>query len=236
MTTASPSRAEQTRRTRRRMLDSARELFLAQGFAATTVAQIAAGADVAEQTIYYTFRTKGRLLIEVVETTAAGSDDPEPVPQRPWFQQMLHAPTGQRALALVVEHGTAIYERVAGLWPAVHAAAATDHDVAEYWHGVAAGRRSGERAMVTRIAELGELRSGLDIEAATDLVVVLAGHDIYRGLVQDAGWPVPAYRAWLFTTLVRQLLDQPSPDGDADELPFTAPDAGRGRGAGGRGR
>lgn len=226
MTTDSSSRAERTRRTRRRMLDSARELFLEQGFAATTVAQIATRAEVAEQTIYYTFRTKGRLLIEVVETTAAGSNDPKPVPQRAWFQQMLAATSGQRVLALIVEHGTAIYERVATLWPAVTAAAAADHEVAEYWQGVAAGRRSGQRAMVTRIAELGELRPGLDVELATDIVVVLAGHDVYRGLVQDAHWPIPEYRAWLFTTLIRQLLDRQTPDPAAtDDLSFTVRNA-----------
>lgn len=208
------------------MLDSARQLFLEQGFAATTVAQIATRAGVAEQTIYYTFRTKGRLLIEVVETTAAGSNDPEPVPQRAWYQQMLAATTGQRVLALIVEHGTAIYERVATLWPAVTAAAAADHDVAEYWQGVTAGRRSGQRAMVTRIAELGELRPGLDVEQAADIVVVLAGHDVYRGLVQDARWPVPEYRAWLFTTLIRQLLDRQTPDPAAtDDLSFTVSNA-----------
>ena len=225
MTTTGPSRAEQTRRTRWRMLDSARALFLQQGFAATTVAQIAARAEVAEQTIYYTFRTKGRLLIEVVEITAAGSDDPEPVPERAWFQQMLRATSGRRVLTMLVEHGTGIYERVAALWPAVTAAAATDHEVAEYWHGIAAGRRSAERAIVTRIAELDELRPGLDVASATDLVVVLAGHEVYRGLVEDAGWPVPQYRSWLFTTLVRQLLDEQAPDAAAtDGLALTAAD------------
>lgn len=214
MATVGLSRAERTRRTRRRMLNSAHELFLEKGFSETTVAQIADGAEVAEQTIYYTFRSKGRLLIEVVETTAAGESDPEPVPQRAWFQQMLAATSGQRVLTLVVENGTAIYERVAALWPAVNAAAATDPQVAEYWHGIAEGRRNGQRAMVSRIAELGELRAGLDVESATDIVMVLAGHDVYRGLVQEARWPVSKYRAWLFNTLVRQLLNRATPDDD----------------------
>lgn len=205
-------RAERTHQTRRRMIDSARELFVAQGYSATTVAQIATAADVAVQTVYYTFKTKGRLLIEVVEVTAAGDDDPVPVPRRAWFQQMLSAPTAQRVLALTVEHGTAIYDRVAVLWPAVAAAAATDPDVDEYWGGVAANRRNAQRGIVTRVAELEELRPGLDIEPATDLVVVLAGHDVYRGLVQDARWSVVEYKAWLFTTLAQQLLDTPTFD------------------------
>ncbi|MDP8927047.1 MAG: TetR/AcrR family transcriptional regulator [Actinomycetota bacterium] len=219
--TPRPSRRERARQTRRRMVDSARELFIAQGYAATTMAQIAAGAGVAVQTVYYTFKSKGQLLSEVVEVTAAGDDDPVPVPRRAWVREMLSASSAQRVVALGVEHGTAIYERVAVLWPAVAAAAATDPDVEDYWRGVTANRRSGQRGMVTRVAELGDLRPGLGVERATDLVVVLAGHDVYRGLVQEAQWPVPVYKAWLFTILTQQLLDAPTLDSTvAAELSF----------------
>ena len=219
--TEKPSRADRARQTRRRMIGSARELFIAQGYAATTMEQIAAGAGVAVQTVYYTFRTKGQLLTEVVEVTAAGDDDPIPVARRAWVQEMLSASPAQRVIALGVEHGTAIYERVAVLWPAVGAVAAADPDIDGYWRGVTANRRSGQRGMVTRVAELGGLRPGLDVERATDLVVVLAGHDVYRGLVQEARWTVPAYKAWLFTTLTQQLLDARTVDPEAvDGLSF----------------
>jgi hypothetical protein len=49
--------------------------------------QIAVGARVAVQTVYYTFKTKGALLAEVVEVTAAGENDPVPVFQRPWCRR-----------------------------------------------------------------------------------------------------------------------------------------------------
>ena len=60
--------------------------------------------------------------------------------------------------------------------------------------------------MVARVVELDALGPGLDPDRATDLVVMLLGHDVYRGLVVDAGWPLVAFRAWLFTTVVQQLL------------------------------
>ncbi|PWK80956.1 TetR family transcriptional regulator [Lentzea atacamensis] len=215
MAPVKPTRAERARQTRRRMIDAARGLFVGQGYAATTMDQIAAEAGVAVQTVYYTFRTKGQLLAEVVEVTAAGEDHPVPVPARAWVREMLSATSGQRVLALGVEHGTAIYERVAALWPAVGAAAAADPAVNDYWRGVTTDRRSGQRAMVARIAELGELRPGLGVDRATDLVVVLVGHDVYHGLVEDARWSVTAYRAWLFTTLAGQLLVSGETDPDA---------------------
>lgn len=199
------NRAERTLATRRRMLAAARELFVDQGYAATTVEQIAAAAGVAVQTVYYTFRTKGSLLREVVNATAAGEDQ-APTMERAWALEMLSAATAQRVLALAVEHGTAIYERVAALWPAVTAAGAADPDVATYWSSVGAARRDGQRRMVAHIVELDALRPGLDAERATDLVVALLGHDIYRTLVIDAEWSLATFRAWLFTTIVQQLL------------------------------
>ena len=201
-----PTRADRARQTRSRMLESARALFLAEGYATTTMNRIADHAGVAVQTVYYTFKTKGQLLCELVEVTAAGHPQPPPEAERPWMQQMLSARSGPRVLALAVEHGTDIYQRVAPLWPAVHAAAAADPEVTRYWEGVTAGRRAGQGRMVARLAELGAMRPGLDMDHATDLVVVLFGHDVYHGLVTEADWPVTAYKAWIFKTLAQQLL------------------------------
>ena len=157
--------------------------------------------------------------------------------QRPWAIEMRAAPSAQRVLALGVEHGTAIYERVASLWPAVgggrrrprRGAVLAQHRPA---------RRTGMGRMVASVAALGQLRPGLDPERAIDLVAVLVGHDVFRGLVLDAGWPAPAYKAWLFTTLVHQLL----PPGPTDPpalaglsfgdlvAPAAGPSPGRGSG------
>lgn len=206
--TPKPTRAERARQTRNRMLDNARELFIAAGYSATTMERIAQEAGVAVQTLYYTFRTKGQLLCEVVEATAAGDDRAAPVAQRAWAQQMLAATTGQRVLALAVEHGADIYVRASPLWSAVAAAAADPH-VEHYWQRVAADRRTGQARMVARLAELGVLREGLHQKRATDRVVVLFGHDVFTGLVTEAGWSVPEYKAWLLTTLAQQLLQRP---------------------------
>jgi hypothetical protein len=133
------------------------------------------------------------------------------VPQREWFQEMMSSKNAQRILALGVEHGTAIYERVADLWPAV-AAAVSDPYVADYFEGVATRRRNAQRAQVARVSELGSLKPELTIERATDLIFLLNGHDPYRSLVLDAGWPFVEYKSWLFTTLVQQLLDTTTVD------------------------
>src|SRR6478735_7304277 len=48
----SPLRDSQVAATRRRVLDAARDLFVEQGYTTTTVAEIAATAEVSAQTIY----------------------------------------------------------------------------------------------------------------------------------------------------------------------------------------
>ena len=200
------SRAARARSTRRRILDRAYARFVSQGYAATTMEQIAADAGVAVQTVYYTFRTKGQLLRELVERTAAGEDAPVPVMERPWIAEALSSPSAELALALVVEHGTEIYRKVSPLWPAVAAASAVDPEVERYWDGVTAGRRAGQDRVIARLAELGRLRTSLSLPRAGDLLFVLAGHDVYRSLVRDFGWPIADYREWLVATLVDQLL------------------------------
>jgi TetR/AcrR family transcriptional regulator, regulator of autoinduction and epiphytic fitness len=201
-----PSRAERTRENRGRMIGAARTLFTERGYPSTTMEQIAAEAGVAVQTVYYTFGTKARLLCEAVEVTAAGEPDPEPVVRRPWMVEAMSSPSAQRALALAVEHGTDIYERVAPLRPALAAAAAADPYVEEYASDIATTRRSGMGRLVGRLAELGSLRPGLDQQRATDLLFVLDSHETFLGLTRQAGWSVPSYKAWLFTTLAQQLL------------------------------
>jgi TetR/AcrR family transcriptional regulator, regulator of autoinduction and epiphytic fitness len=188
------------------MLDTARDLFVGEGYPATTMERIAAQAGVAVQTLYYTFRTKAQLLCEVMDATAAGAPDPTPVTQRSWMVEAMTTPSGHRALALSLEHGTDIFQRAAPLWPALSAASALDPYVVEYWQRVAMNRREGMGRLIARIADLGVLRDDLDQEKATDLMFVLVSHDTFRGLVQQAEWTLPAYKAWLFTTLTQQLI------------------------------
>jgi TetR/AcrR family transcriptional regulator, regulator of autoinduction and epiphytic fitness len=206
------------------MLDTARDLFVGEGYPATTMERIAAQAGVAVQTLYYTFRTKAQLLCEVMEATASGEPEPVPVAQRSWMAEAMTTQSGHRALALSIEHGTDIFERAAPLWPALWAASALDPYVAEYWQRVAATRREGMGRLVARLADIGALRDDIDQKTATDLMFVLFSHDTYRGLVQQAQWTLPAYKAWLFTTLTRQLIrPETIPEGTTLDLSFHHP-------------
>src|SRR5512132_3208050 len=72
----SPLRAEQADGTRRRVLTAARELFLARGYAGTTVAAVARAAGVSPDTIYVSLGGKQGLLEGVLSLARSGPEDP----------------------------------------------------------------------------------------------------------------------------------------------------------------
>ncbi len=74
MSDAVKPRAARTRATRRRIVDAATELFVAEGYGATTLEQIAARAGVAVQTVYFHFGNKRTVLKEAVDVAAVGVD------------------------------------------------------------------------------------------------------------------------------------------------------------------
>jgi AcrR family transcriptional regulator len=61
------TRAEQRRRTREKLLESALEVFEARGYAESSLEEIAERAGFTRQAIYSNFSGKGDLLLEIVE-------------------------------------------------------------------------------------------------------------------------------------------------------------------------
>jgi TetR/AcrR family transcriptional regulator, regulator of autoinduction and epiphytic fitness len=211
---AKVSRRERARATRLRILTNARTLFIESGYPATTMEDIAVAAGVAVQTIYYTFRTKSSLLRGVVELAGAGELDAPPVERRAWMQDALREPSGDRALAIAIEHGVDIYVRTAPLWPAMLAASVTDPDVETYSRSVIASRRAGMRQLVRRLEDIGFLRLDLAADRGADIVFALLSHETYLALARDAGWSTEQIKAWLWCTLRMQLAVawDPAPD------------------------
>jgi TetR/AcrR family transcriptional regulator of autoinduction and epiphytic fitness len=217
------SRRERARATRLRILANAQSLFVESGYAATTMDDIAAAAGVAVQTVYYTFKTKSSLLREAVELAGAGRPGEPPVADRAWMREAMTDRSGDRALAVAVEHGVDIYTRAAPLWPALHAASVTDPDVETYFRSVAANRRAGMGQLVRRLDEIGYLRPDLTAQHGADLVFALFSYETYLALTHDAGWPIEQYKAWLWTTLRTQLSGQAPPAPDAVSIQARCP-------------
>lgn len=188
------------------MLAAANKLFAERGYVVTTMAAIAEEAGVAVQTVHFTFHTKADLLQEMIRVVSAGEDDPKPVLDREWAQEAVTAADPQRSLALMAEHGTEIFRRMAPLRKAIETAASVDPDVAALWRSIGVARRGGRKRIFAAIDAKGELDPRLGPDRATDIASVIHSHEAFLELTGTGGWSVEEYKVWSYTTMCDQLL------------------------------
>jgi TetR/AcrR family transcriptional regulator, regulator of autoinduction and epiphytic fitness len=109
-------------------------------------------------------------------------------------------------LELEARNDRMISERAAALLEAVRNAAATDDDIATLHATIKQQRHTGARVVAEALAALGPLRDDLDLDAATDVLWLLKDSALYTALVDDRGWPVERYQAWLARAMQASLL------------------------------
>jgi AcrR family transcriptional regulator len=199
-------RAQQARATRRRITDQALELFLRHGYAATTLDQIAANAGVAVQTIYFHFGNKATVLKQIVDILAVGDDEPVPMLDRAWVQQMREEPDGSRALAIFLASSRTILTRLAPVLKIVRDAAGADPEMAVLWQTSQQQRIADYQAFVQMLASKQALRSGLTVEHATDIIFTLVSPEVYLSFTVQRGWTPGQWEHWITHTLVATIL------------------------------
>ena len=100
----SSRRQELARQNRAAVLDAARVRFLRDGYAPTTLNDIAADAGVSVQTVYKTFADKGGVLKAVFDVTLAGDDEPIPIAEREIIQRVIREPDPAQKIAIYIGH------------------------------------------------------------------------------------------------------------------------------------
>jgi len=212
------SRREKAAATRHRILDAARQLFSETGYAGTTMQAIADQADVAVQTVYFVFHTKGELLRQLLQSVGGRPEDPVETMERDWVHEAMTDSDGRRTIALMVEHGNDIYARVAPVWAAIGQGASIEPEVAELWGCIVEQRRQGIQKIVESLSDRGHLREGLAADRAADIVYGLHRPETLAVFVGERGWPLEDYKKWSYSTLCRQLLT-PQPTTDHEQPP-----------------
>lgn len=201
-----PRRQKRAQATRRAILDAAGELFIEQGYAATTIQAIADRADVAVQTVYAVYGNKRAILDAVLDVTIAGDDAEIAVNAREWMRPVFEAPTATARLRAYAAAVRQIMARAGDLLVVVGAAARTDPEIVPLAEQTEQRRRMGAVAVVESVARVGRLRSGLTTERAVDLLWLFNGPAVFDQLVRRAGWSLDDYETWLAATLCEQLL------------------------------
>ncbi len=199
-------RREQAAATRRDILEAAQRLFERDGYAATTMATIAADAGVALKTVYVAFETKSGVLHALWHLRLRGDEEDVPVGERPWYREVLAEPDPERQLRLTARNSLAVKPRAATLMRVIRDAAPVDADIAALWGRIQADFYENQRGIVAALSRKKALRPGLSAARATDILWALNHPDLWHLLVGERGWTPEAYERWFADTACAQLL------------------------------
>jgi AcrR family transcriptional regulator len=188
------------------MLEAAYATFAESGYSAATMQAIAARAGVATQTLYFSFNTKPDLMREVVSFASAGTAESTPVRLRPWYQEAQSSDDPGRILELLVTGGSDILGRLGPISRAIEEAAAAEPSVAESQKALIQSRREGMRLLLERVARVGRLRAGLDVDKATDIVFVLDSPEMFRRFAAR-DWSLDEWTSWTLSALQQLILE-----------------------------
>ena len=200
------SRADKARATRRRIIDAAGQLFLTHGYAATMLDQVAERAGVAVQTVYFHYGNKRTLLKEALDVAAVGDDEPVPLLDRPWLEELRNETDPTRMIALWVANGRSILQRIGPIMQVVRDAAGTDPDLAAQWAINQQQTLSAHRTLAQLLADRDLLKPGMSLDDARDIIFTLNSIEVYWLLTSTCGWSLPHWEEWTVSTLAAALL------------------------------
>lgn len=198
-------RSQRAADTRRRILDAARDLFVANGYGATNLQEVADRAGVAIQTIYFVFGNKRKLLKELVDVTIAGDDEPIATMHRPWFREAIASETADAVLRAHVRGTSEVLRRVAAITDMVATAAASDAEIAQLWPDGDQPRLQVHLAAAEALVARPGARAGITAETAADVLFALLSPGLYLLLVRERGWSSERWEQWAYDTLRAQL-------------------------------
>lgn len=199
-------RRAQAARTHDAMLAAGRRLLLEHGYAATTVARIAAEAGTSVDTVYKTFGGKSGIVRALWERGLAGRG-PVPAPVR--SDALSSTDTDPvRVLRGWGRFATELAPEGAPIMLLIRAAADTDPEMAALLAETEDQRRVRMRHNARRLQRRDWLRPGITLAQATDILWTYSSAELYELLVIKSGWPANRYGQFIGDALIAALLPE----------------------------
>src|SRR4051812_373481 len=195
----SSRRQAQARATRDAILDVARRRFLEDGFAATTIASLAADAGVSVDTIYKTFGGKPGLVRAIYEQALAGEGPVHAEDRSDAVQQ-----TEKDPLAITRAFGgfvTEVAPRTAPIMLLIRDAAVSDPEMARLQAELDDERLRRMVHNARNLRTAGHLRGDLSIEEAGEIGWLYTAPQFYELLVMKRGWSIERFGAFVADAL-----------------------------------
>ena len=193
-------RAIQAEQTRVEILNAARRQFAINGYASTSVKEIATDAGVSVQTVYDSVGSKAELvrrlndLIDIeakvgeVAMTIPGATDPLALVRVP---------------AMITRR---IVERCGDILRVCLDGASAEPELSPVVDEGGRRHRAGARAVAERLAAIGVLDAELSTDDATATIATVSDSRVTLVLVDDHGYTLDAVEEWIATTTARAVL------------------------------
>jgi len=203
----SSRRAAQARQTRAAIVEAARQLFLRDGYAATTIVAVAADADVSVETIYKAFGGKPGLVRAICAAALAG-EGPVPAETRSDDLQV-REPDPKEIIRGWGRLTAEIGPRISPVLLLVRSAAAADPDMAGLRAEMDAARLSRMTRNARTLGAAGHLRQDVTVEQAGEVMWTYSSPELYELLVLRRGWPADRYGSFIAEAMIAALLPVP---------------------------
>ena len=201
----SPQRRERAAATRLSVLAAARDLFQAKGYAATTVADVARRAGVSVDTVYASVGRKPELVLSVIDTMLAGTEDPLPAEQRDYVLAIGSEPTAVGKIEIYAAAVARLIPPTAPLQEALRKAGDTDAVCAATWLRLVTRRAANMLLFAADLRSTGDLRADLTDQEVADIVWSTNAAE-YWLLLAQRGWTPARYQGLLVDVWSRTLL------------------------------
>jgi AcrR family transcriptional regulator len=193
-------RQEYAEATRQAIIDAARKLFAERGYFATRVSSIATEARVAPATVYAVTGGKQNLLSILITNWTI-----DPIVGK----TMEHIGPMTNSEAIIRELARAsrtMREAYVDVIRVMLTTAPHDQEVADQERTATAIYRAALVPIAERLAQLGELRPGIEVAQTVDLLWFFFGYASYFTLHDDNGWSYERAEHWLADQAMAALL------------------------------
>ena len=200
----SSRRRQQALETKAAILDSARSRFLADGYAATTIASIADDAGVSVDTIYKTFGNKPG-LVQVLCHTALEGQGPVSAENRSDNLQT----TEPDPHVIIRGFGALTREvapRINPILLLVREAAAADPEMTQLQQDIDRQRLTRMTHNARNLSNAGHLRRDITIKHAAEIMWTYSSPELYQLLVVTRRWALNRYCDFIADAMIAALL------------------------------
>lgn len=195
------ARRAQAERVRGQLIDTARDMMLSDGYAATTIPKIADACGVSTEAVYKRFPGKPALVRAVVEQALHGTGQ---VPAETRSDALDTEDLG----ALLRGWGRLTAEvapRVAPILLLLDAAAAHDPELTRLAYELDGNRRTRMTDNAQRLAHAGHLPTGMSVLQAADILWTYSSPQMYDLLIVRSGWNPDQYASFICAGLAAHL-------------------------------